>query len=60
MKATKEADLDISRYNLPDDSEELHKVINLDLRKFEMLIKDLKGESERIKALELAINRRMN
>jgi hypothetical protein len=55
LKAAKEADLDISRYNLPDDGEQLHKVINLDIRKFETLIKDLKGKSEMVKALQKSI-----
>ena len=55
LKATKEADLDISRYNLPDDGDQLHKVINIDLRKFETLIKDLKGKSEMVKALENSV-----
>jgi hypothetical protein len=55
LKATKEADMDISRYNLPDDGEQLHKVINLDIRKFEKLIKDLKGKSEMVKTLEKSV-----
>jgi len=59
LKAAKEADLDISRYNLPDDGEQLHKVINLDIRKFEKLVSDLKGKSEMVKALEMAIKRKM-
>ena len=55
LKAAKEAGIDIKRYNLPDDGEQLHKVINLDLRKFERLVNDLKGKSEMMKALEKAL-----
>jgi len=55
LKAAKEAGIDIKRYNLPDDGEQLHKVINLDLRKFERLVNDLKGKSKMLEALEIAI-----
>jgi hypothetical protein len=53
LKAAKEADVDIKRYNLPDDGDQLHKVINLDLRKFERLVNDLKGKSEMVKVSSL-------
>jgi len=55
IKAAKEAGIDIKRYNLPDDGEQLHKVINLDLRKFERLVNDLEGKSKMMKALERSI-----
>ena len=55
LEAAKEAGIDIKRYNLPDDGEPLHKVINLDIRKFEKLVNDLKGKSKMMKALEIAI-----
>jgi len=55
LEASKNAGIDIKRYNLPDDGEELHKVINTDLQKFERLVNDLKGKSKMIKALERAI-----
>jgi len=55
LKATKEADIDIKKYNLPDDGERLHKEINIDIDKFEKLIKDLKGKSRMMKALEKSI-----
>ncbi len=55
LKATKEADIDIKRYNLPDDGERLHKEINIDIDKFEKLIKDLKGKSRMMNALEKSI-----
>jgi len=55
IKATEEAGIDIKRYNLPDDGEQLHKVINMDLRKFERLVNELKGKSKMLEALEIAI-----
>lgn len=55
IKATEEAGINIKRYNLPDDGEQFHKVINIDLRKFERLVNDLKGKSKMLEALEIAI-----
>ena len=57
LKATKEAQIDIKRYNLPDDGEHLHKEININIDKFEKLIKDLRGKSRQIKALEKSIKK---
>ncbi len=58
LKATKDAEIDIKGYNLPDDGERLHKEINIDIRKFEKLIDDLKGKSRMLKALENSIKER--
>ncbi len=55
LEAAKRADIDIKRYNLPDDGEQLHKEINIDLSKFERLVNDLKEKSKMMKALERAI-----
>lgn len=55
IKATEEADIDIKLYNLSGDGEQLHKEINLDLRKFERLVDELKSKSEMMKALEKSI-----
>ncbi|MDI6811481.1 MAG: hypothetical protein QMD80_07425 [archaeon] len=55
LKAAKEADINIKKYNLPDDSEQLHKVINIDINKFEKLVNNLKGKSKMIKALEKSL-----
>ena len=57
LKATKEAQIDIKRYNLPDDGEHLHKEININIDKFEKLIKDLRGKSRQMKALEKSIKK---
>lgn len=58
LEAAKEADIDIQKYNLPDDGERLHKEISLNIDKFEKLIIDLKGKSKMIKALEKSIKDR--
>jgi hypothetical protein len=55
IKVTEEAGVDIGRYGLPNDGEKLHKVINLDLRKFEKLVNDLKDKSKMLKALKKAL-----
>lgn len=55
LKAAKEADINIKKYNLPDDSEQLHKVINIDINKFEKLVNNLKDKSKMIKALEKSL-----
>lgn len=52
LKAAKEADIDIKRYNLPNSEEKLHEEINTDLRKLERFLNDLKGKSKMIEALE--------
>lgn len=57
IKASEDAGIDIKRYNLPDDGEKLHKVINLDLRKFERLVNDLKGKSKMLGALDTALKK---
>ena len=50
LKAAREAKVDVRKYGLPDDPDELHKVINLNLVKLEKLLEGLK-DSDRIKAL---------
>ena len=50
LKAAKEADLRMKKYGLPDTPRELHQVINLDPRKLERLLPDLKN-LERVKTL---------
>lgn len=58
LKATKEAEIDITRYNLPDDGDKLHRMININIDKFEKLITDLKEKSLMMKALEKSIKER--
>jgi len=58
LKATKEAKIDIKKYGLPNDEEELHKIINIRIDKFEKLIKDLKEKSKMLKTLAKLIRER--
>ncbi len=50
LKAAKEADLNVEKYSLPNTPGKLHREINLDPRKFERLLEDLK-DSKRLKTL---------
>lgn len=51
LKAAKQAGLNVQKYGLPSVPERLHRVINLDLDKFERLLEDLK-DSKRLKTLK--------
>ena len=59
LEAAKQARVDIKKYNLPNNAKELHEAIETGNNKFEKLIRNLKGKSERIKALERSIKRKM-
>lgn len=50
LKATTEAQVDIRKYNLPDNSDDLHKHMNIN--RFERLIDDLMERSNRVKVLK--------
>jgi len=52
LKSAKEASVDVSKYDLPNDEGKLHGLINISLEKFENLLEDLKGSSGRLKALK--------
>jgi len=49
--SAREIGLKLKSYGLPDKGGDLHRIINLDLRKFQDLILDLKDKSPRMKAL---------
>ena len=49
--SAREAGLMLESYGLPDKAADLHRVINLDLRKFQDLILDLRDKSPRMEAL---------
>lgn len=52
LKAARETNLNMDKYPLPNTPAKLHKVINLNLDKFERLLEDLREkDSERLKAL---------
>jgi hypothetical protein len=53
LKAARESGLNIKNYGLPNKADELHKVINVRLEKYENLISDLKNRKSRmLKTLE--------
>lgn len=51
LRATKESNVDLKAYGLPDDAVRLHAEINLQINKFERLIRDLMRKSIRLKHL---------
>ncbi|MBT9131181.1 MAG: hypothetical protein DDT41_01484 [candidate division WS2 bacterium] len=55
IKATEKAGLDIRDFNLPNNEKQLHRTINVNLKKFESLLKKLKEKSQMMKALEYHI-----
>ncbi len=55
LKAAKEAGINIKDYSLPDDANELHKIINTKLEKFILLIEDIKKRSKMLITLEKMI-----
>jgi hypothetical protein len=57
LEATKEAKVDIKRYNLPRNSNELHKTINTKIGRFEELIDNLRKKSKMMKVLEKFIRK---
>ncbi|MBC7108931.1 MAG: hypothetical protein H5T41_09165 [Methanomassiliicoccales archaeon] len=52
VEASKEAKVSLNRYGLPRDGNDLHKVINSNLDKFERLLEDLIDKSGRFLALK--------
>lgn len=53
--AIKEEGTDLRNYGLPDDANELHKVINIKVINFENLLRDIKKQNKRLKVLDKAI-----
>jgi len=51
LRAAKERGINPDKYNLPNNPNRLHEVINLSLDRFERLLEDLKG-CERLRALK--------
>lgn len=51
LRNAAEANVDVKRYNLPDDDVKLHRIININIKKFEKLIDDL-IDCEKIKSLK--------
>ena len=57
LKTAKEADVDVRKYNLPEDPTKLHEVINNKIDKFDDLIENLK-DHERLKILKNLLMRK--
>ena len=51
LTAARESGLKLSSYNLPEDPDRLHEVINLDPRKLQKLLSTLKERSRMLKEL---------
>ena len=51
ISSAREAGLKLESYSLPNKSEDFHRIINLDLKKFQNLILDLRDKSPSMKAL---------
>jgi hypothetical protein len=52
LNVTKEANIDVSKYGLPNDPNKLHEALNIKLDKFSDLIDKIKQKSEMLKTLE--------
>ncbi|MDK2781940.1 MAG: hypothetical protein PWR13_968 [Archaeoglobi archaeon] len=52
IATSKEAGINLRDFSLPDDPHGLHKIINLNLDKFEALVKELLGKSQRMDTLK--------
>ncbi|MEM2419940.1 MAG: hypothetical protein QXL38_03025 [Candidatus Bathyarchaeia archaeon] len=51
LKAAKEANVKPEDFSLPNDPEELHRIINIRTDNFEKFIKNIKDKSDRLKML---------
>jgi hypothetical protein len=51
IEASREANIDLRRYNLPNDPDELHEIINIRIERFQRLLKELMRRSRRVRAL---------
>jgi len=53
LEAAREANVDLQKYNLPNDPAKLHQQINIQIDKFQRLIERLKTKSNRLKKLAI-------
>lgn len=58
IEASKEANVELNSYSLPNDPYELHDIINVSLDKFQQLVEDLMRRSNRIRTLRDYLGRR--
>jgi hypothetical protein len=57
IKAAREANINLSEYDMSDEVSSLHKIINNKIGSFERLLQGIKGKSEMVKTLEDYISR---
>ncbi len=55
LRAAKEASVNISDFGLPNEANQLHKIINTKVKIFVLLIKKIRGKSKMIETLERMI-----
>lgn len=55
LKAAEDLGVRPDKFNLPADGNRLHKIVNVDLRKYEQFVKAMKGKG-RLAVLERALN----
>jgi hypothetical protein len=57
IEASREANIDLNRFNLPNDPLEMHEIINIRIERFQRLVEELKVRSNRVKALRNYLTR---
>lgn len=58
IEASREANINLGSYGLPNDPNELHEVINLRIGRFQRLVEELMHSSGRVMALRRFLRRR--
>jgi len=53
IRASRDAEVRLNRYNLPNNPEHLHAIINFRLNRFQELVEDLMENSNRVKTLSV-------
>jgi len=59
IEASRQANIDLNRYNLPNDPIELHERINIRIEGFQQLIEELMQRSNRVIALRFRLRERI-
>jgi len=57
LEASREADIGLERYSLPDDPARLHQHVNIQIDQFQKVVEKLRTESNRLKKLERYLRR---
>lgn len=52
LEASRRASIDVRRYNLPRNPDQLHEIITLKLNRFRQLVRDLRQSSNRVRTLQ--------